>query len=186
LAAALHHQGLLLRSTNEGKVDMFHHWGHYVSILVAAALTAGCVDSGAGSTAESRNVLGRGTIDGFSLQRTSGDWSVNATATGPTDFVMSEIQLALSQCVPWHYHNGPVFVIIKSGTGTNYTPRPEGCMRTVNPAGTALAGDGVDVHSLCNEGPENLVDIFVTYIVPHGEITNELVPNPGTCPGGAL
>ena len=157
-------------------------------IALAVTLATGCTldeDLNSTSQAETRTILARGSIAGFEFKRTAGDWEVEAKGEAPTDFVMSRIDLSLGECVPWHIHSGPVFVIVKAGTGTNYQPHSDGCHVTTNPAGTGLTDDGLHIHSMCNEGPEDLLSIFVTYLVPKGSPTNIPVPNPGTCPGGA-
>ena len=158
-------------------------------LVLAATIATGCIDTEdveTTSQAETRVILARGTIDGLAFRRTTGDWEFEAKAEGLTDFVMSRIDLGPGECVPWHYHAGPVFVIIKTGTGTNFHPQADGSceVETVTP-GTGLTDDGLHVHSMCNYGPDPLLSLFVTYVVPKGVATNTPVPNPGTCPGGA-
>jgi quercetin dioxygenase-like cupin family protein len=179
---------------------------HLYFLVLAATLPAGCTeldtkqddDVSTTSQAETRTILGRGTIASFDFKRETDiapppghhhpkEWEMKAKATrAPSDVVMSQIDLAPGECVPWHYHSGAVFVILQAGTGTNYLPTADGgCNVETVTAGTALVDDGLDVHSMCNNGPDDKVTIFVTYVVPQGAATNIPLPNPGTCPGGA-
>jgi quercetin dioxygenase-like cupin family protein len=178
-----------------------HSTCHQLCFMVlAASLAAGCTTAAtkpeptpdaapAVTPGETRNVLGRGTIAAFNFIRrdTANLWEVSGAATkAASDVVMSQIDLAPGQCVPWHIHNGAIIVILAAGTGTNYLPTDDGgCKVETVVAGTALIDDGLDVHSMCNKGPEDKVTLFVTYIVPKGAATNFPLVNPGTCPGGA-
>lgn len=169
---------------------------HLCLIVLAAALAVGCTDeattpdAGHGTThGETRNVLGRGTIAAFDFSRSdeANLWQVSGAATkAASDVVMSQIDLAPGQCVPWHIHSGAIIVILAAGTGTNYLPTGDGgCKVETVVAGTALIDDGLALHSMCNQGPEDKVTLFVTYIVPKGAATNLPRVNPGICPGGA-
>jgi quercetin dioxygenase-like cupin family protein len=170
---------------------------HLCFIVLTAALAAGCTtteemkpdDTQTEHPGETRNVLGRGTVAAFDFTRKDQGqlWEVNATATkAPSDVVMSQIDLAPGQCVPWHYHSGAIIVILAAGTGTNFLPTADGgCKVETVPAGTALIDDGLVIHSMCNNGPDAKVTLFVTYVVPKGAATNIPLANPGSCPGGA-
>lgn len=181
-------------------------------LVLAAALAPACTDldsradanqddtTNTATQAETRAILGRGTIESFDFKRETDlpppegskhhhpkEWDMKAKATkAPSDVIMSQIDLAPGECVPWHYHSGAVFVILQTGTGTNFLPQADGScnIETVH-AGTALVDDGLDIHSMCNNGPDPKVTLFVTYVVPQGMATNIPIPNPGTCPGGA-
>jgi quercetin dioxygenase-like cupin family protein len=99
---------------------------------------------------------------------------------GGTDYVLREITIAPGGSTGWHYHDGPVYGIVRQGAISHYdaTCRPdkEGGPGTVI---VERAGGGY-VHLERNEGTGPQV-LDVLYTLPTGSPLAENVPNPG-CP----
>lgn len=97
---------------------------------------------------------------------------------GDTDYTLREITIPAGQATGWHYHDGPVYAVVKQGTLSHFdaTCASDG----VYPKGSALSEPGGpgDVHLGRNLGTEPLV-LDVLYVLPHGSPFSEDAPNPG-------
>ncbi|MGW1715369.1 cupin domain-containing protein [Streptomyces sp. NPDC002156] len=97
---------------------------------------------------------------------------------GDTDYTLREITIPAGQATGWHYHDGPVYAVVKQGTLSHFdaTCASDG----VYPKGSALSEPGgpEDVHLGRNLGTEPLV-LDVLYVLPHGSPFSEDAPNPG-------
>ncbi|MFJ8111755.1 cupin domain-containing protein [Streptomyces sp. NPDC096132] len=99
---------------------------------------------------------------------------------GDTDYTLREITIPPGQATGWHYHDGPLYAVVKSGTLSHFaaTCASDG----VYPKGSVVqepAGPG-NVHIGRNLG-ETPVVLEVLYVLPHGSPFSEDAPNPG-CP----
>lgn len=85
---------------------------------------------------------------------------------GPADVAMRQITMQPGDTIPWHYHPGRAYVIVKSGTVTE----EDGCGGSeVFTAGQAFEEPIPRVHQLRNTGT-TLAELFVTIIVPSGQM----------------
>ena len=80
----------------------------------------------------------------------------------------------------WHYHPGPVFVLVKSGVATLYDAVGLGCTVRTFPAGSAFI-EGTNPHALRNEGPAPL-EITAVFFVPAGSPRRIEAAVPANCP----
>jgi len=94
---------------------------------------------------------------------------------GPTDALQTELVFQAGGETGWHYHPGPVVVMIKSGALTE--THSNGCV-TVHPQGSVFFEMANEVHNASNETP-GVTDVYATFLSPAG--SQPLIPaaNPG-------
>ena len=99
-----------------------------------------------------------------------------ATVAG-IDYITREITIQPGGSTGWHYHDGRVFGVVRSGT---LTRTMADCSDVVSPAGSAVTEDsGPDhVHIGRNLGPDPVV-LWVDYIEPAASPLSVDVPDPG-------
>nr|WSY49198.1 cupin domain-containing protein [Streptomyces sp. NBC_00886] len=105
---------------------------------------------------------------------------ISQTTIGDTDYTLREITIPPGQATGWHYHDGPLYGVVKQGTLSHFDSNcaSDGVYRK----GSAIqepAGAG-HVHIGRNLGNTPLV-LDVLYVLPHGAPFSEDAPNPG-CP----
>ena len=89
----------------------------------------------------------------------------SALFNGPADVGVSQITMQPGDVIPWHYHPGRAYVVIKSGTLTE----DEGCGGSeVFTAGQAFEEAIPRVHQVRNTGSVP-VELYATIIVPAGQ-----------------
>ncbi|MFF3336638.1 cupin domain-containing protein [Streptomyces sp. NPDC002888] len=102
------------------------------------------------------------------------------STVGDTDYVLREITIPAGQATGWHYHDGPLYGVVKQGTLSHFD---SACASDgVYPRGSAIqepAGPK-NVHIGRNLGDTPVV-LEVLYVLPHGAPFSEDAPNPG-CP----
>jgi quercetin dioxygenase-like cupin family protein len=133
------------------------------SLLLVAMTAVACAPAGAGVRGD---VLGRGSSPDAVVARTA----------GATDVIVREITIAPGASTGWHYHDGPLIAVVKSGTLTRTL---HDCSIQVTGAGGALvepAGREL-VHLGRNLGAEPLV-LLVTYVLPAGQPLSRDAPEP--------
>ncbi|MFJ9736223.1 cupin domain-containing protein [Streptomyces sp. NPDC101169] len=97
---------------------------------------------------------------------------------GGTDYTLREITIPPGQGTGWHYHDGPLYGVVKQGTLSHFD---SGCASDgVYRAGSAIQEpSGPDrVHMGRNLGTVPVV-LEVLYVLPHGAPFSEDAPNPG-------
>jgi quercetin dioxygenase-like cupin family protein len=93
---------------------------------------------------------------------------------GPADVVMAKVTIEPGESSAWHYHTGPVYVVVTKGTITE----EDGCGPTeVFTTGQAFQEGPLRVHRVRNYGTEQ-VELYVTYIVPSGSPTTVRLSGP--------
>ena len=84
---------------------------------------------------------------------------------GPADVAVSQITMQPGDVIPWHYHPGRAYVVVKSGTVTE----EDGCGSSeVFTAGQAFEEPIPRVHQVRNTGSVP-AELFATIIVPAGQ-----------------
>ncbi|MEU6357691.1 cupin domain-containing protein [Streptomyces sp. NPDC047072] len=97
---------------------------------------------------------------------------------GDTDYTLREISIPPGQATGWHYHDGPLYGVVKQGTLSHFDSDCES--DGVYPKGSYIqepAGQD-NVHIGRNLGDTTLV-LDVLYVLPHGSPFSEDAPNPG-------
>ncbi|MFF4659205.1 cupin domain-containing protein [Streptomyces sp. NPDC001381] len=137
-------------------------------VATAGAIVVGAVL--AGPAAAHATPPGPGVTARLLAQKTVGD----------TDYTLREITIPPGQATGWHYHDGPLYGVVKSGTLSHFAST---CLSDgVYPQGAVIrepAGPG-NVHLGRNLGDTPVV-LEVLYVLPHGSPFSEDAPNPG-CP----
>jgi quercetin dioxygenase-like cupin family protein len=111
----------------------------------------------------------------------SGEWKAKIKTKGVSDLHVVEVTIQPGGYLGWHSHPGPRFLIVKSGTATNYMADDPTCTPQVLPAGSSLFEAAGDVHDLRNEGSEPLVYVTVQ-LVAAGAPRRIDEADPGNCP----
>jgi quercetin dioxygenase-like cupin family protein len=97
----------------------------------------------------------------------SGTIANSEAFNGPATIKMVQIILNPGDTIPWHYHPGRAYIIVKTGTVTEEL----GCGGTNQySAGEALEETTQSVHQLTNMGTTQ-AELYVTIIVPAGSPT---------------
>ena len=93
------------------------------------------------------------------------------------DYVLREITIQPGGETGWHYHDGPVYAYVDSGTLTRYD---SACRREVFPAGHGLGEPSGPrhVHVTRNLGTVPVV-FHALYVLPTGSPLSQDAPDPG-------
>jgi hypothetical protein len=125
-------------------------------------------------------LVGRGNLGTFHIQSKAAGYDVELKSHDNTDIAVANIVVAPGGHSGWHYHPGPVLVVVKTGVITFYHGNDPTCTGTVHPAGTAFLEEGGDVGIARNEGAVEVNNV-VTFFVPKGSPTRIDAPRPGNC-----
>jgi quercetin dioxygenase-like cupin family protein len=79
----------------------------------------------------------------------------------------------------WHAHDGPILLIVKAGTLTNYLARGRGCTRSRVTAGHTMLESAGHPHMARNEGTRNVVVYAVNNFAKGGTGAIEATRPPG-------
>jgi quercetin dioxygenase-like cupin family protein len=128
------------------------------------------------------NIVSRGTTeDAIAASGHEGRTNAFVHTKLSSDFVVQDIAFAPGGYSGWHTHPGPALVTVRRGTATFYEADDPECTPKVFPAGSAFAESAGHVHTVQNEGTEDL-ELLVTYIVPVGVAQGIDAPHPDNCP----
>jgi quercetin dioxygenase-like cupin family protein len=94
---------------------------------------------------------------------------------GPSDVLQTQLLFQPGGETGWHYHPGPVVVVIKSGALTE--THSNGCV-TVHPVGSVFFEKQDEVHNAANQ-TGGVTEVYATFLSPAG--APPLIPtaNPG-------
>ena len=108
-------------------------------------------------------------------QGSSPDNNVILHLKGPSDALQTQLLFQPGGETGWHYHPGPVVVVVKSGALTE--THSNGCV-TVHPAGSVFFEKQDEVHNAANQTME-VTEVYATFLSPAG--AQPLIPtaNPG-------
>lgn len=117
------------------------------------------------TSAEAGATPGSGASGTIMAEGTTGD-HLHVDAGGQTEVVFQRVTLQPGGYTGWHYHPGPLLVVVESGTLTHYDDR---CATQTYSAGQAFeeAPGHEHVHMGQNLGSDPVV-LDVTYVVPAG------------------
>ena len=177
---------------------------HLSKILYAASaalLLAACADrpTGPNATSSSGNgapgitepsfttavgftstLVGRGNLGTFQSKSKAAHYDVELKSHDNTDIAVANIVVIPGGHSGWHYHPGPVLVVVKTGTITFYMGDDPTCSPQVHPAGTTFIENGGMVGMARNEGAVDAT-VVATFFVPAGSPTRIDATAPGNC-----
>jgi len=125
-------------------------------------------------------VLARGNLGTFHIQSKAGTYDAELKSHDNTDIVVVSVDVAPGGHSGWHFHPGPVLVIVKTGTITFYMGDDPACTPHVHPAGTTFFENGGMVGIARNEGTV-AATVVATFFVPAGSPTRLDADAPGNC-----
>lgn len=97
------------------------------------------------------------------------------------DVVMRELTIAPGGSSGWHFHPGPTYVVVVTGTDSLYEANDPTCTATTYGPGQGFVEPAGDVHISRNEGSTNTV-LLVTFLdVPVGGAFRLDAARPGNC-----
>jgi len=123
---------------------------------------------------------GRLQVGEIKAKAKSGDWEAKIKTKGFSDLHVVQVTIQPGGTLGWYSHPGPRFIIVKSGTATNYMGDDPACTPHVLPAGSSLFEPAGDVHVLRNEHSDPLVYVVVQ-LNPTGAPRRIDEPSPGNC-----
>ena len=128
-----------------------------------------------GMTAVVSATPGTGVSGSILAKGTSPDGIV-VSSRGPTDVTVHEITIAPGSSTGWHYHDGQLIAVVKSGT---LTRTMNDCSTEVTPAGGSFVEPAGRYHTHIgrNLGTEPVV-LLVTYVLPAGQQLSQDAPEP--------
>jgi len=106
-------------------------------------------------------------VSGTVLAKGTSPDGIVVSSREKTDVAVFEIIIAPGGSTGWHYHDGPVIAVVKSGTLTRTL---HDCSTEVtSPGGSFVEPAGRDrIHLGRNLGTESVV-LLVTYVMPAGQ-----------------
>jgi hypothetical protein len=124
---------------------------------------------------------GRGNLGTFNIHSKADRYDVQLKSHDNTDIVVANIVVAPGGHSGWHFHPGPVLVVVKTGAITFYHGDDPTCSGTRHPARTAFIEEGGDVGIARNEEAGETT-VVATFFVPKDSPTRIDAPRPGNCP----
>jgi quercetin dioxygenase-like cupin family protein len=144
-------------------------------------------------------LIGRGNLGTFNLKckadgndaegESQGNTDHKSIATGycaelrsrdNTDIAVANISVAVGGSSGWHYHPGPVLVVVKTGTITFYRADDPNCAGTRYSAGTTFTEAGGAVGNARNEGAVEVTSV-ATFFAPPGAALRIDAAKPENC-----
>src|SRR6266699_3648975 len=114
-------------------------------------------------------VVGRGNLGTFHIQSKAGAYDVELKSHDNTDIVVANIAVAPGGHSGWHFHPGPVLVVVKTGTITFYMADDP---TDHDSSGVAEnASNGISVRTTTDE----------TFLLPEGIAKHIDAPAPENC-----
>ncbi len=101
-----------------------------------------------------------------------------------TDIAVARVDIQQGGFSGWHYHPGPVLVVVQSGTITFYSADDRNCAPSVHPAHTSFIEPGGVVGIARNEGAEPVVAGATFFAPPALSPLRIDAPKPANCPSG--
>ena len=124
--------------------------------------------------------VGRGNVGTFHIKTKADGYDVDLKSKDNTDILVTSLAVAPGGHSGWHYHPGPVLVIVKTGTMTVYDGNDPSCTGKSHPAGTVFIEEGGVVHIARNEGTVEAT-MVPTAFLPAGAPGRIDAAAPGNC-----
>jgi quercetin dioxygenase-like cupin family protein len=125
-------------------------------------------------------LIGRGNLGPFHLQSEVAGYEIELQSDHNTDIAVANISVAVGGSSGWHYHPGPVLVVVKTGAITFYRADDPNCAGTRYPAGTSFTEQGGAVGNARNEGAVEVTSV-ATFFAPPGSALRIDAPQPANC-----
>ena len=124
--------------------------------------------------------VGRGNAGTFHVQSKAAGYDVELKSHDNTDIAVVNIVVTPGGHSGWHYHPGPVLVVVKTGAITFYHGNDPTCTGTRHPAGSVFIEEDGAVGIARNEEAGETT-IVATFFVPAGGPTRIDAAAPGNC-----
>jgi len=125
-------------------------------------------------------VVARGNLGTFHIQSKAAGYDVELKSHDNTDIAVANISVAVGGSSGWHYHPGPVLVVVKTGVITFYRADDPNCAGTRYPAGTSFTEEGGAVGNARNEGAVEVTSV-ATFFAPPGSALRFDAAKPENC-----
>jgi quercetin dioxygenase-like cupin family protein len=125
-------------------------------------------------------LIARGNLGTFHVPSHANGYNVELNSPDNSDIAVANIDITTAGSSGWHYHPGPVIVVVKSGTITFYSSDDRTCSPKVHPAGTSFIEPGGVVGNARNEGADPVVAV-ATFFAPPGSALRIDAPKPDNC-----
>jgi hypothetical protein len=124
---------------------------------------------------------GRGNLGTFHVKSKVEGYVVELKSKDNSDIAVADITVVPGGHSGWHYHPGPVLVVVKTGAITFYHGNDPTCTGTRHPAGTVFIEEDGVAGIARNEEPVETT-VVATFFVPAGSPTRIDADRPGNCP----
>jgi quercetin dioxygenase-like cupin family protein len=153
-------------------------WAILGSLVVLAVVINAETSLATAPSGFSANFTYRATLPSFHSD--SNDYKI--FQKNSEDVVMRELTILPGGTSGWHFHPGPVYVLVVQGTDSLYEANDPTCTATNYGPGTGFVEPPGDVHVSRNEGSTNAI-LLVTFLdVPVGGAFRLDAARPGNCP----
>ena len=125
-------------------------------------------------------LIARGNLGTFHIPSHVNGYDVELNSPDNTDIAVANIGITTGGSSGWHYHPGPVLVVVKSGTVTFYSSDDRDCSPKVHPAGTSFIEPGGVVGNARNEGAVDVVGV-ATFFAPPSSALRIDAAKPANC-----
>jgi hypothetical protein len=119
----------------------------------------------------------------FPLRTFWPSWRVHLSARGQSDVYYVDNVFQPGASTGWHSHPGPSFILVVSGTVTNYEGGGGHCSITQYSAGSGFMDQGGnDIHMIKNNSTAP-AETIALQVLPQGQPRRIDEQDPGTCTG---
>jgi len=124
--------------------------------------------------------VGRGNVGAFHIKSKTDTYDVDLKSKDNSDILVTNLAIAAGGHSGWHYHPGPVLVIVKTGAVTLYHANDPSCTGQRYTAGTVFVEEGGVVHIARNEGTVDETMVASSFL-PAGAPGRIDAEAPGNC-----
>lgn len=129
----------------------------------------------------SSSVIARGNLGTFHIQSKVAGYDVELKSHDNTDIAVANIGITSGGSSGWHYHPGPVLVVVKSGTITFYRADNPNCAADVYGPGSSFTEQDGIVGNATNRGAVDVVAVATFFAPPAPSPLRIDAPKPDNC-----
>jgi quercetin dioxygenase-like cupin family protein len=133
------------------------------------------------ASGEHPTLLAKAQFGEIKAKVVAGEWKAEIETEGVSDLHVVKVTIDPGGTLGWHSHPGPRFLIVTSGTATNYEGEDSTCTPHRLGPGSGLFEPAGEVHNLRNETSEPLEYITVQLVATGAQRRTD-EPDPGYCP----